>query len=104
MTVAEVFARGNKLCMHSKGWWEVREVENKIFRLISQKTHTKNDSSLLPITPINDHLLTLTSPAIVPDTRAQARVNPTDLDSILLLLSIRIGFNSFVFIIRERKL
>ena len=34
------FARGNKLCMRSKGWWEVREVENKIFRLITQK-HTR---------------------------------------------------------------
>ena len=98
------FARGNKLCMRSKGWWEVREVENKIFRLITQKTHTKNNSSLLPNTPINDHLLTLTSPAIAPDTRAQARVNPTDLDSILLLLSIRIGFNSFVYNSRKEAL
>ena len=82
--------------MRSKGWWEVREVENKIFRLISQKTHTKNDSSLLPITPINDHLLTLTSPAIVPDTRASARVNPTDLRSIFPLSDFSIEFNSFV--------
>ena len=29
MTSVGVFARGDKRCMYTEGWWEVREVEKK---------------------------------------------------------------------------
>ena len=65
-------------------------------------THKKvDDSQLLQlIIPI---WYALTSPAINPDTRAQARVNPTDPFN-LSTSSIRIKFNSIRIKFRERKL
>ena len=51
MTSVGVFARGDKKCMHTDGWWEVREVEKKtmIKMNLHKAAQNANHSQMLQI-------------------------------------------------------